>query len=461
MGEVWIRAFGKAGELIGQELRERLLDRSIAVVSFDSAADLAMGILVFDHVDQQLLDTISESSLVGRRPLLALAAGDCTLETAMAWDVLRAGATDVWTWRTCTDAVVEQLIARFERLLAIERILNSGLIRKNLIGRSIVWMRFLRQVIEVAQFTTSSILLVGESGTGKELVARLIHTLDSRKDKRDLVTLDCTTVIADLAGSEFFGHERGAFTGALGQREGAFALADHGTLFLDEIGELPLPLQAQLLRVIQERQYKRVGGNRWHPTEFRLVCATNRDLQTEVTAGQFRQDLYFRLAACEFRLPPLRDRPEDIMTLAEHFVVEQSEDAVPQFDPPVKDFLLRREYPGNVRELRQLVIRIMTRHVGSGPITVGNVPESERPTDPERPCLWWDDFLEAAIRRALSHGARLKEIGHAATETAIRIIVDEEQGNLQRAAQRLGVTDRTLQMRRANGSARARTNGAR
>ncbi|MDH3661338.1 MAG: sigma 54-interacting transcriptional regulator, partial [Alphaproteobacteria bacterium] len=298
-------------------------------------------------------------------------------------------------------------------------------------------------------------LLVGESGTGKELAARLIHTLDSRKDKRELVTLDCTTIVADLAGSEFFGHERGAFTGAAGLREGAFALADRGTLFLDEIGELPLPLQAQLLRVIQERQYKRVGGNGWHATDFRLISATNRDLQAEVAAGRFRQDLYFRLAACTFTLPSLGERPDDIPVLAEHFVAEQQGAAVPMIGQAVKDFLVQRDYPGNVRELRQLVARICSRHVGDGPITIGDIPHAERPAQSALSDVWRDDALETAIRRAICRGAKLKEIGHAATEAAIRIMVDEEEGNLQRAARRLGVTDRTLQIRRANGSSQA------
>src|SRR6185295_226461 len=150
---------------------------------------------------------------------------------------------------------------------------------------------------------------------GKELLARVIHALDPRPDKGELVVLDCTTIVPELSGSEFFGHERGAYTGAVGPRDGAFALAHGGTLFLDEIGELPLALQAQLLRVVQEGTYKRVGGNAWHKASFRLVCATNRDLKEEVARGRFRGDLYHRLATNASRLPPLRDRVEDILVL--------------------------------------------------------------------------------------------------------------------------------------------------
>src|SRR5678816_1272096 len=140
-------------------------------------------------------------------------------------------------------------------------------------------------------------LIAGESGTGKELVARLIHALDRREPKGPFVVLDCTTVSPELAGSEFFGHERGAFTTAVTAREGAFAMADGGTLFLDEVGELPLTLQAELLRVIQERVYKRVGSNIWKQVNFRLICATNRNLLEEEARGAFRRDFYYRLAA--------------------------------------------------------------------------------------------------------------------------------------------------------------------
>ena len=133
----------------------------------------------------------------------------------------------------------------------------------------------------------------------------MIHRLDSRLEKRELVIVDCTTIVPELSGSEFFGHERGAFTSAIAAREGAFALADRGTLFLDEVGELPIGLQAELLRVVQERTYKRVGSNAWKNTSFRLVCATNRDLLQEQAHGRFRRDFYYRIAAWTCRLPAL------------------------------------------------------------------------------------------------------------------------------------------------------------
>jgi transcriptional regulator with GAF, ATPase, and Fis domain len=216
-------------------------------------------------------------------------------------------------------------------------------------------------------------LITGESGTGKELIARLIHTLDPRQNKRDLVVLDGASVVPELSGSEFFGHERGAFTGAVATREGAFALADGGTLFLDEAGELPMTLQAELLRVMQEGSYKRVGSNNWQRTDFRLVSATNRDLLAEEMRGCFRRDFYYRIAGWVCHLSPLRERPEDILPLARRFMEKLRPGESYEFDDAAREYLLTRKYPGNVRDLRQLVTRIFYRHVGPGPITVGDI----------------------------------------------------------------------------------------
>ncbi|MCI5132901.1 MAG: sigma-54-dependent Fis family transcriptional regulator, partial [Candidatus Electrothrix sp. EH2] len=288
------------------------------------------------------------------------------------------------------------------------------------------------------------------SGTGKELTARLVHDLDRRSEKGRFVIVDCTTIVPELSGSEFFGHERGAFTGASHTRDGAFALADQGTLFLDEIGELPLHLQAQLLRVVQEGSFKRIGGNTWRKTAFRLVCATNRNLEKEVKEGRFRHDLYHRIANWTFTLPPLRDRAEDIIALACHFMRPLCPTrSLPALDSIVRSYLTERKYPGNIRELRQLARRIMHRHVGPGPITAGDIPVEERPAPIEEPFDWQTEQLDQAVRRALSFGFGLKEIGRAAEDVAEQIVLEEEEGNLQRAAQKLGVTDRALQMRRA------------
>ncbi|MFZ4986205.1 MAG: sigma 54-interacting transcriptional regulator [Blastocatellia bacterium] len=332
--------------------------------------------------------------------------------------------------------------------------IDSPLVSKNLIGRSRVWKRLLRQVVEVARFSDAPILITGESGTGKELVARLVHSLQLRKSRSDLVLLDCSTIVPELSGSEFFGHERGAFTGAVNARDGAFALADGGTLFLDEVGELPPRLQAELLRAVQEKTYKRVGGNSWHKTDFRLVCATNRNLIDEQHAGNFRLDLYYRIASCTCHLPPLRERRDDLLLLVDYFMNEalvKREDSDGYLvDNAVREYLLSRDYPGNIRELKQLVTRMLIRHVGPGPLTVGDIPEDERPSRTGRHIDWRHDGFEQAISRAIAQGLGMKEIGREAEESAERIVIDQEGGNPQRAAQRLGVSDRTLQLRRAS-----------
>jgi transcriptional regulator with GAF, ATPase, and Fis domain len=219
---------------------------------------------------------------------------------------------------------------------------------------------------------------------------------------------------------------------------------------LDEVGELPLPLQMQLLRVVQEGVYKRVGGNTWHKTRLRLVCATNRDLWDLVQQGAFRADLYYRIAGCICKLPPLRERPEDIIPLAEHFFGRANpEGEPPALDAPVRDYLQKREYPGNVRDLQQVVSRLIYHQASDRTISIGYIPPEERPLEWEK-IDWLDLHFERAIQRAVLFGAELREISRAAEEVAIRVAIDEEDGSLQRAARRLGVTDRALQLRRAS-----------
>jgi DNA-binding NtrC family response regulator len=212
-----------------------------------------------------------------------------------------------------------------------------------------------------------------------------------------------------------------------------------------------------LLRVMQEGTYKRVGGDAWRRTAFRLVCATNKNLTQAIEQGHFRNDLYYRIASWVFRVPSLQERRADILPLAQHFLRMFRPDLPDlNFEPAVRDYLLGRRYPGNVRDLRHLIARIAGRHVGPGPITAGDIPVDEYPALGAEPDSWCNADFEEAIRHALAIGAGMKEISQAAAETAMRIAVDSENGSLQLAARRLGVTDRALQMRRA---ARRRNNG--
>jgi transcriptional regulator with GAF, ATPase, and Fis domain len=371
------------------------------------------------------------------------------LRNGQAWRLLEAGAADVLAWDDLVDPCAV-ILARLERWQIVDSLIRSPLVQESLVGSSPAWLSALREIVEVAHFTDASVLITGETGTGKEQMARLLHALDRRPNKRDLIVLDCTTIVPELSGSEFFGHERGAFTGAVAARDGGVALADEGTLFLDEIGELPPDLQAQLLRVVQERTYKRVGSNTWRHARFRLVCATNRDLLQESAAGRFRHDLYYRIANWICELPPLRDRTADIIPLAYHFMHQLRPGAeLPKLDDAVREYLLTRAYPGNVRDLKQLISRMIYRHVGAGPISIGDIPESERPAPGAAAQEWHDPPFERAIRHALAIGVGLKDIRRVAEDVAVRIAVGDAQGNLQRAAQTLGITDRALQLRRA------------
>lgn len=446
----WLDFFSKDGVLSKSAVIEALMNEGVNTYELDLDMPIGPGLLFFDEITQRLCDFLRDVSRNGLERVLAIAVSHSALADGGAWRLLHAGASDVFAWDHSSDPA-EEIAARLKRWNAIDRLVESPLIRNNLVGQSPIWKSILRQVVEIAHFTDASVLITGESGTGKELVARLIHTLDQRPNKRDLVVLDCTTIVPELSGSEFFGHERGAFTGAVGPRDGAFALANGGTLFLDEVGELPLELQAKLLRVIQERTYKRVGSNTWQHADFRLVCVTNKNLLDEVKRGKFRHDLYYRVASFVFNLPPLRERTEDTLPLVYHFMQElrSDDEETPELDEPVREYLLKREYPGHIRDLKQLVTRIRSRHVGTGPITVGDIPEEEHPSRELGPAEWQDELFEHSIRRALAQGVGLKEIRRAAEETAIRITVGNENGNLQQAARKLRVTDRALQMRRA------------
>lgn len=447
---VWYDLLSDAGGDTCELLAQWLSSSEIDLCPLQEHTLSGPGIVFFDALSPQLIESLRlYTGSTGNR-VLAIALKSDALSNGQVWQLVEAGASDVLPFAK-TAELGASVAARLRRWQQIDILMQSALVQDNLVGRSPAWTSVLHQVIEVACYTSASVLIAGESGTGKELVARLIHTLDKRNDKQNLVILDCTTVTPELAGSEFFGHERGAFTNAQNARDGAFALADKGTLFLDEVGDLPLQLQAELLRVVQERTYKRVGGNQWKHTDFRLVCATNRDLICEEKQGRFRRDFYYRIAAFTCTLPPLRERIEDILPLARCFWKQlRPEVSLPEFDPAVRDYLLTREYPGNIRDLKQLIARMCCRHVGAGPVTVGNIPDDDRPTAITTPGEWRCSAFERSIRNALALGVGLKDIGREAEDTAERIAIEDEQGNLQRAARKLNVTDRTLQMRRAS-----------
>ena len=229
---------------------------------------------------------------------------------------------------------------------------------EQIIGNSSALEAVLEQVERVAP-TDSTVIIQGETGTGKELIAHAIHNLSSRCG-RSFVRLNCAAIPLDLLESELFGHEKGAFTGAIAQKIGRFELADKGTLFLDEIGDIPPALQPKLLRVLQEQEFERLGSTRTHQVDIRLVAATNRDLEEMVNHGQFRSDLYYRLNVFPVQLPPLRERREDIPALVSHFVERFGRRMGREIDnipPETMSALSSYQWPGNIRELQNLIER--------------------------------------------------------------------------------------------------------
>jgi DNA-binding NtrC family response regulator len=285
----------------------------------------------------------------------------------------------------------------------------------------------MRQVFELVQPLARadvSITLIGETGTGKDVLARIIHQ-QSTRSAGPFVVFDCGAVAQNLAESELLGHERGAFTGALAAHAGAFERADGGTLFLDEIGELPLDLQTRLLRVLGNRSVRRVGGTQDRPVDVRIVAATNRDLQTEVSAGRFRQDLYFRLAAAVVQVPALRDRQEDIPMLVARLLDDLGHRHI-EVTPAALGVLSKRPWPGNVRELKNTLACAIA-------FLDGHVLEPRHfalPAAESKPSL---DHLPLG-------GVKLEAIEWVAIQQTLK----QTQGNKARAAQLLGIAPSTL-----------------
>ncbi|MEJ2038289.1 MAG: sigma-54 dependent transcriptional regulator [Desulfosarcinaceae bacterium] len=312
--------------------------------------------------------------------------------------------------------------------------LNSGLDTADIIGKSRS-MKALMEMLAMVAPSEATVLITGESGTGKELVARSLHLNSSRKN-HPLVVVNCAAITETLLESELFGHEKGAFTGADKRREGRFMQADRGTIFLDEIGETSPVMQAKLLRVLQHKEVQRVGGEEVVPVDVRIVAATNRDLQAEVAAGRFREDLFYRLNVMALNVPPLRERRDDIPLLADHFLhkyAEKNRKSVKGFAPLAMDMLLRHDWPGNVRELEnaieRAVILLTGEHITEKQLPlqiVENYPGQDSATDFPPPAMDGTRSLEDIEKQA------------------ILATLEATQGNKSETARRLGITRKTL-----------------
>lgn len=302
---------------------------------------------------------------------------------------------------------------------------------EGIIGESAAIGKVVESVTAVAD-TDSTVLVTGESGTGKELVARAVHASGTRKQK-PFVIVDCASIPDSLLESELFGHVKGAFTGAHRERAGYFEAAADGTIFLDEIGEVPLPLQKKLLRVLQEKTFVRVGETRQRTSEARIVAATNRDLDKEVQEGTFREDLFYRLKVIQIQIPPLRERSEDVPLLARHYLGRLNRKLnrkVQQITPEAMAIFQSYLWPGNIRELVHLLEQIMTFH-DTQAIDVAHLPH----------------YLQAEAESALPSGtyADLKEklLDEAGFEYFQRLMSDY-RGNITRVAEHAGLNRRHL-----------------
>jgi two-component system response regulator AtoC len=342
---------------------------------------------------------------------------------------MRDGAYDYIEKPFCperAELLIEKLVERqrlIEENISLHRRLEERYRFENIIARS-PRMQQVIEIIRVVAKSNATVLITGETGTGKELVAQAIHSQSHRHGK-PFVAVSCAALPETLLESELFGHEKGAFTGAYAQKKGKFEIANRGTLFLDEIGEMSSNIQVHLLRVLEEKEFSRVGGNEPIKVDVRLISATNRNIKEAVAKGQFREDLYYRLNVVNIELPPLRERKEDIPLLAQHFLnkfVQENNKKIAGFSPGATDFLLQYEWPGNVRELENAIERaviLSKNHL----IKINDLPQQSQ-----------------VAACAISQQKDLKEV----EKNHIVNVLTETGGNYTEAARVLGISRMTL-----------------
>ena len=428
-------------------LRAALEDRYDVYLAEDAKA--AMDLLEREPFDVLLTDfrlpnedgmkLITRAKSLSKPPI-------CILMTAygseeLAVEAMKRGADDYIAKARLHIDELEMRIARAlrQRNLETENVslrqqLDSKFGLENIIGESPAMKEVLEVVQQVAP-TRANVLLQGESGTGKELIAKVIHQLSPRA-RQSLVTVHCAALAPTLLESELFGHEKGAFTGAHERRIGRFEQAQGSTLFLDEIGEIDASIQIKLLRFLGERTFERVGSNKTLTADLRLIAATNKNLEELVKAGTFREDLFFRLRVVEIRLPPLRERPEDIPLLAQTFVAEyaaENNKPVTSFSAEVRNLLLSYSWPGNVRELRTAVEHAVVFCRGDK-ITPRDLPPAIRNAAAGSPATG------ASLPPSGPDDLSLKEAEKQLMMRALK----ETNGNRTLAARRIGMSRRTF-----------------
>ncbi|WP_288393421.1 sigma-54 dependent transcriptional regulator [uncultured Herbaspirillum sp.] len=360
--------------------------------------------------------------------LTAYASGDNTIEA------IRLGAFDHLTKPVPRAALVETLERALRQSAALSAPSASqetppGSERNELVGDSEAMRQVFKQIGRAAT-SEATVLILGETGTGKELVARALHRNGSRA-KRAFVAVNCAAIPAELIESELFGHVKGAFSGASANRIGRFQEADGGTLFLDEIGDMAAPTQAKILRVLQERELTPVGGNQSVKVDVRVIAATHRDLPQEIREGRFREDLWYRLQVLPIKVPPLRERPGDILAIAEHFLRQHGGDSPKRISPAAARRLLQHSWPGNVRELRNTMERAAVMSHGAC-IEVEHIelPELAPASAEGAVAIDWEGSLAQAV-------AQVERV-------MLQRALAAANGNRAEAARRLGISRQQL-----------------
>jgi DNA-binding NtrC family response regulator len=400
---------------------------------------------------------LEQVAAMPERPLVVMVTGYGTVESAVG--CMRAGAFD-YVLKPFSPSQIDVILKKaqtYRQLLRVNRLLSDDPDDEDgvLVGRSPAMTR-LRQIIERVAPTDATVLITGESGTGKEMVAREFYRRSPRRSQ-PFIKVNCAAISENLIESEFFGHERGAFTGATERREGRFELAHQGTLLLDEVSEIPANLQAKLLRVLQEREFERVGGSRTIKVNVRIIATSNRDLMRHVEQGEFRQDLYYRLNVFPVHVPALRERPEDILVLGDHFLrrfARKHGIKVTGFSDSARNALLGYRWPGNVRELQNTVERAVILSETGRPVTAaalglpGDFAAADPLLAPEVPVEAEAVAAPAPVAPpagtpvtdAQGQVLRLDELEKQAIRAALR----QTGGNRTQAAAELGISIRTL-----------------
>lgn len=408
--------------------------------------------------DKDGKDVLIEIKTQSPQTIVLIITGYSDIKTAV--DVIKLGAYDYITKPLIPDEVLNVLKASLEQPLDDRQRVSLSVPKKSqskkqtilnneyLVGEAGATKELYKQ-IEIVAPTNYSIILYGESGTGKEVIAKTIHSLSDRKDK-PFIAMDCGTLSKELAGSELFGHVKGAFTGALSDKEGHFEMANGGTLFLDEVANLSIDIQASLLRVIQERKYKRVGGNKEMPVDVRIIVASNENLQDAYRKGKFREDLYHRFNEFSINLPALRNRKKDIPLFADFFLQKAKTELgrdLEGFEKEVMDMFVNYSWPGNLREFRNVVRRSVLL-TPSGFVSSQTLPwEITNPNALEHTSYaQQEDKKPTAASQPISESRSvdLKDAATKAEYDAIMKVLKEVNFNKTKAAEILRIDRKTL-----------------